>query len=84
MRELLAQDSAKRDEALRLAMGVRIITPVSGAVVLETDADYKAQGLPVPGADAMAVPEPSLLSLLIVGAICLVLVLRRRHYAIAA
>lgn len=81
VRELLIKGTKNRDEALRLAMGVRIITSVSGAVVLETDADYKAQGLPVPGADTLAVPEPGPLSLIVVGGICLILVLRRRRFS---
>lgn len=79
VRELLAHETPKRDEALKLAMGVRIVTPVSGAVVLEADADYKAQGLPVPGTDVLQVPEPSPLSLLAIGIMCLILMVRRRR-----
>ncbi|CAN5723198.1 hypothetical protein BH11PSE6_BH11PSE6_03240 [soil metagenome] len=49
----------QRDSAIGLAHRLNLITPVSGAVVLETDQDYKNNGLPVPSAeDVPTVPEP--------------------------
>lgn len=48
-----------RDGAIGLANRLNLITPLSGAVVLETDQDYKDKGLPVPSAeDVPTVPEP--------------------------
>lgn len=61
VRALLARgDAASRAQALALAVDAQIVTPVSGAVVLETLAQYKAAGLE-PG-DPMrspAMPEPA-------------------------
>jgi hypothetical protein len=49
----------ERAQAIALAHRLNIVTPVSGAVVLETDAEYKNNGLAVPGAgDVPTVPEP--------------------------
>ncbi|HEU0097653.1 MAG TPA: VIT domain-containing protein [Allosphingosinicella sp.] len=49
----------ERSAAIALAHRLNIVTPVSGAVVLETDAQYKNNGLAVPGAgDVPTVPEP--------------------------
>ena len=49
----------EREKAIALAYRLNIVTPVSGAVVLETDAEYKRNGLSVPGsADVPTVPEP--------------------------
>lgn len=57
-----------RGEQVALAHRLNLVTPVSGAVVLETDADYQANGLPVPTAeDVPAVPEPETWMLLIIG-----------------
>ena len=70
------------DEAVALARTWQLVTPVSGAVVLETAAQYKANDLEpadpstVPG----IVPEPGTLTLLLVGASAL-LARRRRHKA---
>jgi hypothetical protein len=48
-----------RTEAIALAHQLNVITPVSGAVVLETEEDYRRNGLPVPSADKVpSVPEP--------------------------
>lgn len=48
-----------REKAIALAHRLNIVTPVSGAVVLETDAEYKRSGLAVPGSgDVPTVPEP--------------------------
>lgn len=59
--------AGKRDAAIALAARARVITPVSGAVVLETDADYTRNGLAVPEAgDVPTVPEPEIWALLLI------------------
>lgn len=65
VRGLLDQDPAG---ATGLAVANRLVTPVSGAVVLETDAQYRAAGLepPAPQQTVPAVPEPGLWLLLAV------------------
>ncbi|WP_380871997.1 hypothetical protein ACFB49_29520 [Sphingomonas sp. DBB INV C78] len=56
-----------RDDAITLAHRLNIVTPVSGAVVLETDKDYKEAGLPVPPAgDVPTLPEPGTWALLLI------------------
>ena len=68
-----------RDEAVELARTFQLVTPVSGAVVLETAAQYKAHDL-TPADTATTpgiVPEPGTLSLLLIGGPFL-LALRRR------
>lgn len=68
-----------RDRAILLAHRLNLITPVSGAVVLETDADYKNNDLPVPTAgDVPTIPEPEVWALLIILAGCAAWMLRRR------
>ncbi len=49
-----------RDTALRLAVHTQIVTPITGAVVLEAQAQYDAAGL-TPGdtANAPSIPEPA-------------------------
>jgi hypothetical protein len=68
--EHLAGKGSSRGEeragAIALAHRLNVVTPVSGAVVLETDRNYKAGGLPVPDPDAVpTVPEPETWALLI-------------------
>lgn len=59
--------SGKDAESVALAAQARIVTPVSGAVVLETDADYARNGLAVPkAADVPTVPEPEVWALLLI------------------
>lgn len=59
-----------REEAITLAHRLNVVTPVSGAVVLETKQDYRANGLPVPDPDAVpTVPEPETWALLILVAV---------------
>ncbi|MFO1061870.1 MAG: hypothetical protein U1E53_33480 [Dongiaceae bacterium] len=61
-----------RAAAVALAAGYRLVTPVSGAVVLERRADYQANGLTPPEADAVpTIPEPDAWALLAVA--CLLL-----------
>ena len=71
-----------RDEALDLARTFQLVTPVSGAVVLETAAQYKANDLTPadPATTPGIVPEPETLLLLLTGAPVL-LALRRRKSA---
>ena len=58
--------AGRRDQAIALAAQAGIVTPVSGAVVLETDADYKNNDLAVPAAaDVPTVPEPEVWALLL-------------------
>ena len=64
-------------EATQLAARYQLVTPVSGAVVLETQAQYQRAGLePVPPESVPTVPEPSAGILLLLG--LLLLAARRR------
>ncbi len=57
---LMTKDPEKnRTEATRLAADLRLVTPISGAVVLETAAQYQAANLnPVEKGTVPTVPEP--------------------------
>ncbi len=67
----------KVDDAMRVAALYQLVTPVSGAVVLETKAQYEQAGLqPAPSQSVPTVPEPSALSLMAVG---FLLLCARRH-----
>jgi hypothetical protein len=70
----------KTPEAVALAGLWQLVTPVSGAVVLETKAQYKATGLtPVdPLTTPAIVPEPETWGLMIVGTAALALWQRRQ------
>lgn len=70
----------KRDEALKLATGYQLVTPVSGAVVLENADQYRDAGLkPVSQLTVPTVPEPETwLLLLTLLAVLVTLWLRRR------
>jgi hypothetical protein len=66
-------------EATRLAARYQLVTPVSGAVVLETQEQYKRAGLqPAPAESVPIVPEPSAGVLLVLGLILLVAKCRKR------
>jgi hypothetical protein len=75
--------TADRKEALALAARYRLVTPVSGAVVLETQAQYDQAGL-TPSDDNHAaiptVPEPGTWALII--SLALVVLLARRRLAV--
>lgn len=54
------------EQAARMAVLYQLVTPVSGAVVLETAQQYAQAGLtPVPAETVPSVPEPSSLTLLV-------------------
>jgi hypothetical protein len=65
---LLAQpDTAFTVEATALAARYQLVTPVTGAVVLETAEQYRASGLqPVDPGTVPTIPEPEMVLLLIV------------------
>ncbi|HEY5913884.1 MAG TPA: VIT domain-containing protein [Verrucomicrobiae bacterium] len=68
-REEVLRLGSKRlnSDALELASRYQLVTPVSGAVVLETKAQYERADLkPVPPESVPAVPEPSVAALLLV------------------
>ena len=68
------------DKAVDLARSFQLVTPVSGAVVLETAAQYAANNLtPVdPSSTPGIVPEPGTLALLLLGAPALAALRRMR------
>ncbi|MBO9712286.1 VIT domain-containing protein [Sphingomonas sp.] len=69
----------KRKAAVALAGRLNLITPLSGAVVLESDKDTQANDLPVPSAENVpTVPEPHEWALLVVLAAMLGWVFRGR------
>jgi hypothetical protein len=76
---LWANDSVKRlksdrmlEEATKQAALFQLVTPVSGAVVLETMAQFTQHGLhPVDAESVPAVPEPGVGTLVIVGLLAL-------------
>ena len=77
---LAAGDAASRKAAVEIAVKNRVVTPVSGAVVLETQAQYKDAGLQPPGAETIpTIPEPETWLVMIVVASALVFLLRRRR-----
>lgn len=76
-------DSRKLDAAAQLAAAYQLVTPVSGAVVLETAQQYKEAGLkPVDPASVPAiVPEPPTWIALGLGMMLLMAMVRRRRLA---
>lgn len=61
---LLRGDRPRRAEAVLLAQKSQLVTSVTGAVVLETQAQYDAAGLnPIDPATAPSIPEPATMAL---------------------
>lgn len=70
----------QRDEAVKLAVAHRLVSPVSGAVVLETRAQYEANDLAPPGLEGVpSVPEPQTWALLALAALLFAHVYRQRR-----
>jgi len=64
-----------------MATAYQLVTPVSGAVVLETKEQYEAAGLePVKPGSVPTIPEPETWAMIIVA--LLILVLRRRSRSV--
>ncbi len=75
--------SDDRSIAEALAVSYQLVTPISGAVVLETAAQYKAAGLqPVDPETVPTIPEPEVWAMMIIAAAVLGVVLIRRRRAV--
>jgi hypothetical protein len=69
------------EQAQKLAIAARLVTPVTGAVVLETDAQYQRFGLSAPepaSAEISAAPEPETYLMLALAGLALFFVRARR------
>lgn len=65
-------DSEHRDRAVKLAIRHQLVTPVSGAVVLESDEQYKDADLtPADPAKVPTIPEPEMVFIMGVGLVVL-------------
>lgn len=64
VRELVKQGRDGREAALDLSLEARIVTAVSGAVILETDRMTLDAGLPLADGEVPTVPEPELIALI--------------------
>jgi hypothetical protein len=77
---LLDGTPADHERAVALAARYRIVTPVSGAVVLETDQDYVNAGLTPPDAGSVpTIPEPETWALFIVACLAFAWAAHRRR-----
>lgn len=83
---LMSEDAEKnRKEATALAARYHLVTPVSGAVVLETRQQFRANGLtPATKAKLPTVPEPHEWALLIIACLMLLWLAWRRRQQITA
>jgi hypothetical protein len=73
-----------RREAIELAGKYQLVTPVSGAVVLESQAQYDAAGLqPVPEGTVPTIPEPEEWALALVAMLVILFLAARRWTASA-
>jgi hypothetical protein len=82
-RILNARDETLNDAAITLAARYQLVTPVTGAVVLETAQQYRDAGLtPVDPGTVPTIPEPEIVVLLVVVAIFLGWLLHRKYRAV--
>ena len=66
-RILAPQNAELEDAAITLAARYQLVTPVSGAVVLETEQQYKANDLkPVDAGTVPTIPEPEMIVLFVI------------------
>ncbi len=79
-RILAPRDESLTDEARSLAIQYQLVTPVTGAVVLETAEQYRASGLqPVDAGTVPTIPEPGMVALLIVAGAFLIWLTYMKH-----
>jgi hypothetical protein len=79
MRLLSQQNHDARSKAIQLATKYQLVTPVSGAVVLENQAQYDQAGLePVEPGSVPTIPEPETWAMLIIALVLLTIVVRRQ------
>ncbi len=79
-RILSARDESRNEAATSLAVRYQLVTPVSGAVVLETAEQYKAAGLqPVDAGTVPTIPEPEMVILLLIMGIFLIWVAHQKY-----
>jgi hypothetical protein len=79
MRLLSQQNHDARSKAIQLATKYQLVTPVSGAVVLENQAQYDQAGLePVEPGSVPTIPEPETWAMLIIALVLLTAVVRRQ------
>ena len=80
-RILAVRDESLNEAATMLAVRYQLVTPVSGAVVLETVEQYQAAGLnPVDKGTVPTIPEPEMIALLaVVGVLLTWLIYRKRR-----
>jgi hypothetical protein len=77
--EALRKPSGDRSEVVKLAAAYQLVTPVSGAVVLETARQYQEAGLkPVASGTVPTVPEPHEWALLLIALLSLTWIARQR------
>ncbi|HEX8495397.1 MAG TPA: VIT domain-containing protein [Pyrinomonadaceae bacterium] len=75
-----SQEKNKAEDAVKLATGYQLVTPVSGAVVLETQAQYTQAGLqPVDPSTVPTIPEPETVLLILVVAFIFLWMLYRQR-----
>jgi hypothetical protein len=80
--EVLRQLSLKKgtDEAIKLAALYQLVTPVSGAVVLETAEQYERAGLkPVEPGSVPTIPEPEIVLLVLIATLSIAYALYRKR-----
>ncbi len=81
---LLHGESNQR-AAIGLAQRYQLVTPISGAVVLETKQQYDAAGLqPVPEGTVPTIPEPEEWALIVIALLVLAYAYRRRRAFVIA
>lgn len=76
---IMSASPSRKKDAVNLAVRYQLVTPVSGAVVLETREQYKDAGLePVPPGSVPTIPEPETWAMLLVATLMLAWRLRFR------
>lgn len=79
-RILTLRDEALNESATSLAVRYQLVTPVSGAVVLETPEQYRAAGLqPVDAGTVPTIPEPEMVILLLIMAMFVIWVVCQKR-----